>query len=146
LQSYCRKTVFYTIERAFMDESKTFQVSVKGLCFDETGRLLMVRENTGEWELPGGRLERGEELRACLQREIMEEMGLVCQILDEKPYITYSTIDQEGRGRIMIYYRVHFASLQFIPSEECVAVQFYTKEEMKQLPMVPQIKNIIEYL
>src|SRR3954464_3220202 len=62
-----------------MRELQRFQVAVKAfLLWDD--RLLMVREAEGEklWELPGGRIEVGEEalpLPAILHRELTEELG-----------------------------------------------------------------------
>jgi 8-oxo-dGTP diphosphatase len=57
---------------------QTFEVSLKVAIFRE-GRLLLVREgDTGFWELPGGRIDVGEEWLShddILAREIAEELG-----------------------------------------------------------------------
>ena len=50
-------------------------LSVKGVCLDAGGRVLACRNWRREWELPGGRPELGEELPACLAREVEEETG-----------------------------------------------------------------------
>jgi 8-oxo-dGTP pyrophosphatase MutT (NUDIX family) len=50
-------------------------VSIKGVVL-VGGRLVLLRNERAEWELPGGRLERGEEPEACLAREIAEELSL----------------------------------------------------------------------
>lgn len=51
-------------------------VGVAAIAQREDGQLLLVkRGDTGEWALPGGTLEWGEPLRACIARELAEEAG-----------------------------------------------------------------------
>jgi 8-oxo-dGTP diphosphatase len=45
---------------------------------DEAGRILLIKTAKAGWELPGGRVEQGEDLIAALVREVREETG--CQI------------------------------------------------------------------
>lgn len=47
-------------------------VSVKGVVLDGEKAVLLKNER----ELPGGRLEAGEALRECVEREIHEELNL----------------------------------------------------------------------
>jgi 8-oxo-dGTP pyrophosphatase MutT (NUDIX family) len=57
---------------------QTFEVSLKAAIFRD-GRLLLLQEaDTGYWELPGGRIDVGEEWLAhtdILAREMVEELG-----------------------------------------------------------------------
>jgi 8-oxo-dGTP diphosphatase len=39
-------------------------------------RVLIVQPRSGRWQLPGGRLERGESPRRAALREVREETGL----------------------------------------------------------------------
>jgi 8-oxo-dGTP diphosphatase len=42
----------------------------------EDGRLLLIRRaDSGQWALPGGTLEWGEDLRGAITRELFEETG-----------------------------------------------------------------------
>lgn len=40
------------------------------------GAVLLLENFDGRWNLPGGRLERGEEWRVGLQREVFEETSI----------------------------------------------------------------------
>lgn len=49
-----------------------FPISVKGVVLRE-GRVLLLKNERQEWELPGGRIEIGETPQECVVREILEE-------------------------------------------------------------------------
>jgi A/G-specific adenine glycosylase len=52
------------------------------------GKVLIARRPEGKllgglWEFPGGKLERGESLPACLRREIKEELGVTVVVREK---------------------------------------------------------------
>ncbi|TAJ39050.1 MAG: NUDIX hydrolase [Reyranella sp.] len=49
-------------------------LSIKGVVIDD-GRVLLLLNERGEWDLPGGRPDPGEDHRAALVREVREEAG-----------------------------------------------------------------------
>jgi 8-oxo-dGTP pyrophosphatase MutT (NUDIX family) len=72
------------IRRAFGD----FALSIKGVVIHDN-HVLLLRNQRGEWELPGGRPESGEDHQGALEREIREETGLdieVGALVDEHPF------------------------------------------------------------
>jgi 8-oxo-dGTP pyrophosphatase MutT (NUDIX family) len=50
-----------------------FSVSVKGVVLDSRQRVLLLKNERDEWELPGGRIEIGETPEDCVAREVTEE-------------------------------------------------------------------------
>ena len=64
----------------------THQVGIAGLCIDDAGRLLVVkewsdvegggREPSKQWKLPGGLLDAGETFAEAAVRETFEETGV----------------------------------------------------------------------
>ena len=59
--------------------SMVFPVSIKGVLY-EGGRVVLLENERGEWELPGGRLEPGETPEGCLAREVREELGIAVEV------------------------------------------------------------------
>ena len=54
-------------------------LSVKGVVIHDGCVLLLLNER-GEWDLPGGRPDAGEDHRAALRREVREETGLEVEV------------------------------------------------------------------
>ncbi len=63
-------------------EQRHFALSVKVVVRDGQGRVLLIRRsmasknNKGKWDLPGGKVDAGEDFDEALLREVAEETGL----------------------------------------------------------------------
>jgi 8-oxo-dGTP pyrophosphatase MutT (NUDIX family) len=57
-----------------------FPVSIKGVFSAPSGEVVLLLNERGEWELPGGRIEIGESSVACLRREILEELNVAVSV------------------------------------------------------------------
>lgn len=57
-----------------------------GIILDEEGRVLLLRRRAFDglppvWEVPGGKVEPGEDPEAAALREIHEELGIVARVV-----------------------------------------------------------------
>jgi 8-oxo-dGTP diphosphatase len=58
------------------DNFERFMVSQSAVLIRDNKFLILQFSNSGNWGLPGGRIDRGETGKIALQREIKEELGL----------------------------------------------------------------------
>jgi 8-oxo-dGTP pyrophosphatase MutT (NUDIX family) len=56
-------------------------ISVKGICFIDD-KVVLLKNERDEWDLPGGKLEKNEDINHCLLREMEEELSI--EIVVEK--------------------------------------------------------------
>jgi len=65
------------MEKPCCSGERAIVVGTGVVVLDAHGRVLVgQRADTGLWGLPGGRLEFGETVKSCAQRELEEETGL----------------------------------------------------------------------
>lgn len=124
-----------------------YRVSVKGLARDDRGRVMLLLQDDGFWELPGGGLEHDEDPRDCLRREIKEEMGLVVTSIAPAPsyFITVQRLRKETFIANVIY-DIALDGLDFTPSEECRELRFVDLAEMGTLNLYPTARRFYEVL
>lgn len=61
-----------------MSNENILPVSIKGIVI-ENNRIWLRKNPRGEWELPGGRLEAGEQPEVTVMRELKEELGFITE-------------------------------------------------------------------
>jgi mutator protein MutT len=81
-----------------------FPVSIKGVLLDGA-RVALLENERGEWELPGGRIEVGEQPAECLAREFAEELGIAVAVAAIIDCWVYEVLP--GRHVVIVTYSVH---------------------------------------
>jgi 8-oxo-dGTP pyrophosphatase MutT (NUDIX family) len=106
----------------------TVPVSIKGVVIDG-GRVLLLLNGRGEWDLPGGRPDPGEDHRAALAREVREEAGLAVEVgalLDEH---LFEVLPQRF-VRIVAYACRPTGAREVVPSHEHLATRWIALAEL----------------
>ncbi|AEL26746.1 NUDIX hydrolase [Cyclobacterium marinum] len=117
-----------------------YRVSVKALICDKQNRFLLVKEDNGFWELPGGGLDFGESPRDGLKREIWEEMKLNVTSISAQPSHFFTIKNHNNIFIANAMYEVQLESLNFQPTSECVEIRFFSSADVyKELKVYPNV-------
>jgi 8-oxo-dGTP diphosphatase len=121
-----------------------YRVSIKALILDTSKRFLLVKEENGLWELPGGGLDFGEKPQEALKRELMEEMALEAKIISENPFYFFPAINPKGQYIVNALYLTELIHFDFTPSSECLEIRFFSSQEVleNKESMYP---NVLEF-
>ena len=125
-----------------------YRVSTKALILDETRtKFLIVKEDNGKWEFPGGGLEYGLDAQENVARELEEEMGINTLTVAELPaYVLTAQHDRTGSWILQLFYETTVENLDFTPSRECTECRFVDKESLPELMYsnVPQFAEMFD--
>ena len=76
-----------------------FHLGIKALVCNERGEILLLQVNPDKlkgdgqyWDLPGGRVQKGQTIAETLEREVAEEIGIEGVKLGEQVGMTLSNI------------------------------------------------------
>jgi len=122
-----------------------------GAVIVQDGRVLLVKRKyeplAGQWSLPGGAVEVGETLEACLVREMLEETGLEIRVGPVIEVFDRITHDDEGR---VLY---HFVLVDYLcwptggalaADSDVAEVVFADPGELAQYVLTAKATSVIE--
>jgi 8-oxo-dGTP diphosphatase len=105
----------------------TFVRAAGGLVVRDGEVLLVHRPKYDDWSFPKGKCEEDESDEACALREVEEETGLRCELIDELGETSYR--DAKGRPKVVRYWRMHAVTGEFVPHDEVDEIRWETPEE-----------------
>lgn len=115
---------------------KRFQIGVKGLIIVD-GKVLLLKRTADEggsfWELPGGRMEAGEEIEATLRRELGEEVPSLARV-EVGRLLHAALVRDDESGLVLLFYRVQAdATLPLVLSTEHIGHTWASAEDLPAL-------------
>ena len=109
------------------------------------GKVLLVhRPKYDDWSFPKGKCADGESDEACALREVDEETGLRCELLEEIGETSYR--DAKGRPKTVRYWRMRTVAGEFVPHDEVDSIRWETPERAALLLSWPRDLGLLERL
>lgn len=122
---------------------KPFYVSNKAILVNPRGKILLVTLEDGRDDLPGGRMDDGEEVSNGLVREIREETGLE---IDGKAARPFFVARRYYRGSdawvVCIFYVVPVGDVDIALSDEHVSFRWV--DPRQETSADPEVAEVIE--
>jgi len=112
----------------------------------EEGRLLLAQRPNGDslaglWELPGGKVEPGESVQECLERELLEELGMVSTAGEE----VARTVHHYRHGSFEMVALVTRRQSEYRPVFHS-EVRWFERAELASLPLAPADVELVAQL
>lgn len=120
-----------------------FPVSVKGLFLDQ-GKILLLKNEREEWDLPGGKILEGSDIKSTLSREVLEETNLkveigelllvdLFQVVQSKVFITIFQINAIDARPLRI-------------SKEHIDYDFFSLNELDKIKTAPWVPLLVKHI
>jgi 8-oxo-dGTP pyrophosphatase MutT (NUDIX family) len=121
-----------------------------GLVLNEKNQILFIFRK-GHWDLPKGKLDKGETIEECAVREVKEETGLNRIILGKALTTTFHTYDEFGKHILKEsywYFMKGDSEEELVPQteESITAIGWKNQDELSSiLPgAYPSIRQVIK--
>lgn len=129
-------------------ENKKIGVSQKAIISNNKGDILIIRRSKTapsrplNWDLPGGEIDFGEDIKKSISREIKEETGL--KIANPEVIDVISGFDSKKEFWITICYLVKTAMQKITLSYEHDDFHWIKPEEFQRFKASPRNKKFVK--
>jgi len=144
----------------FLNEVRSFEKkdSVKGIVTCPEGKILILRRandqaGDGNWDIPGGAIEKGENQIDALKREVFEETGLKIDNIHKLKTVLFK-VPEKGINSEMNLFKAETKNLDVKlkpatwkgsngKAEHSEYKWIEKKIDLEPLPMIQELKTVI---
>ena len=123
--------------------SDKFPVSIKAIVIDDN-RVLCLKNERNEWDLPGGKIHFNEDIEECLIREVKEETNL--NIKNLNILTPLNLVFNDVPVFVLLYTAEISCDSPLSISYEHADYNFFLKSDIENLNMSQAYKHLIEDL
>ena len=107
-------------------------IEAAGGVVEQDGLIAVVhRPRYDDWSLPKGKLDKNESAERAALREVQEETGLSCQLIEELEPVSYT--DNRGRPKNVRYWRMKVLSGEFEVNDEVDELRWLSTADALEL-------------
>ena len=121
--------------------SPYYRVAIKVIIFDELGRLLVVQNKNGKWELPGGGWEHDETIEQTVRRELAEELHAEVTNISDIEFVLRGYSQMYDLHAIRLAVRAVLVSPELTPHDTIIKYDFVNRHDFLQLELVGSDKE-----
>lgn len=124
-----------------------YHLAVKGIIKRSDGKILVLKRSSEDdhkpnvWETVGGGMDREETPQEALQREILEETGLMVKV--EQPFNVFTFKKDTGEFKVGITFLCNFVSGEVKLSHEHSDFRWIDPKEFAEMESVPSLHEEI---
>ena len=112
-----------------------YRLSIKSIILNDTGEILFVKESGRDWwDLPGGGMDHGEDIKAAIAREMKEEVNLTGDFtyrivhVDDPAELKNAKVFQ-----VRLIFIIKPEIMEFSPGDDGDEVAFLSLEKLKEI-------------
>jgi ADP-ribose pyrophosphatase len=119
----------------------------------EQGRFLLVKRNNppsqGQWAIPGGRVELGETLAQAVERELLEETGLIVRCGELLTHL--EVIEGDFVGRVRFHYLILDFWAEWVSGspragDDVLEVGWFSRQDLEQDDVSATTRDLLRSL
>jgi 8-oxo-dGTP pyrophosphatase MutT (NUDIX family) len=140
---------FDTLKNAFWDLFKVIEAG-GGIVQNSKGEYLFIKR-LGYWDLPKGKLDKGESIEAAAVREVEEECGITGLTITGEATLTYHTYTHKEKEVLKITYwypmQTDFTG-ELVPQteEDITEARWFTKAEVYDIVLKNTYASITDLI
>ncbi|PSR11094.1 MAG: NUDIX hydrolase [Bacteroidetes bacterium] len=134
MTSNLKKLYLRTLGKVILSDffAPRFPVSVKGICILDN-KVVLLKNERGEWDLPGGKLEKDEKIENALQREISEELNVGVSIVKLLDVLNVSVKNQINVLVVIYHCQINGAISDLRISSESFDLGLFDRSQLKRI-------------